>query len=98
MESNTIVRSVPRNLEEPARIFGLSPIELASCALTYATSNTLLRGIPFSSLLSLGVGIGLAVIIFTLNRTKPPFHGLFFLLSLLRNPITPVMGEERELR
>ena len=93
--ANSIIRSVPRNLEEPARIFGLSPMELASCALTYAASSALLRGIPFSAFLSLGIGIGLAMVIYVLNRTRPPLHGLFCLLSLLRNPVTPVMREEK---
>lgn len=93
-----IVKTVPRNLEEPARIFGLTPIELASCALTYAGASSLLRGVPFSALLSIGIGLGLAVTLLILNRTKPPLHGLFWCLKLLRHPVLPVMpfGKDHE--
>ena len=92
-----IVRPIPRNLEEPARIMGLTPIELAACALTYAGSSSLLRGLPFSALLSLAVGIGLAITLLILNRTKPPLHGLFWCLQKLRQPVLPVMpfGKEK---
>lgn len=91
-----VVQSVPRNLEEPARIVGLSPMELAACALIYALSSSLLRGLPFSALLSLGVGIGSAVTLFTLNRIRPPLHGLFWLLSCLRPSVTSVMAGREE--
>ena len=83
-----LIQSVPRNLEEPARIFGLTPIELAACALTYAGSNSLLRGVPFSALLSLGIGVGAAITLFILNRVKPPQHGLFLILACLRPAVT----------
>ena len=86
-----LAKPVPRSLEEPARIFGLTPMELASCALTYAGASSLLRGVPFSALLSLGVGFGLAVTLLILNRTKPPFHGVFWCLQKLRQPVLPVM-------
>ena len=88
-----LVQSVPRNLEEPTRIMGLTPIELAACALIYAGSSSLLRGVPFSALLSLGIGIGAAITQFTLNRVRPPNHGLFLILTCLRPAITPVMAE-----
>lgn len=93
-----LVQRVPRNLEEPARIFGLAPMELATSALIYAGASTLLRGIPFSSFLALGVGVGFAVTLFILNRTKPPLHGVFWLLAAVRKPITPVMpfGKENQ--
>ena len=84
-------KPVPRNLEEPARIFGLTPMELASCALTYAGVSSFLRGVPFSALLSLGAGSGLALTLIILNRTKPPFHGVFWCLQKLRQPVLPVM-------
>jgi hypothetical protein len=73
---------------------GLTPIELAACALIYAGTNSILRGVPFSALLSLGVGIGAVITQFTLNRVKPPQHGLFWILSRLRPAITPVMAEK----
>ena len=86
-----LVRPIPRNLEEPARIFGLTPIELAVSALTYAGTSSLLRGVPFSALLSLGVGFGLAITLLILNRTKPPGHGVFWCLQKIRHPVLPVM-------
>ncbi len=91
-----VAKPVPRNLEEPARIFGLAPMELASCALTYAGANSLLRGVPFSALLSFGVGIGLAVTLLILNRTKPPQHGVLWCLQKLRQPAYPVMPFGKE--
>ena len=87
-------KPLPRNLEEPARILGLTPMELASCALIYAGAGSVLRGVPFSALLSLGVGLGLAVTLFILNRTKPPLHGVFWCLQKLRPPVLPVMPFE----
>jgi hypothetical protein len=84
-------RPVPRSLEEPARILGLAPMELASCALTYAGASSLLRGVPFSAFLALGVGFGLAITLLILNRTKLPQHGVFWCLQKLRRPILPVM-------
>lgn len=91
-----VVQRVPRNLEEPARIFGLTPIELAACALLYAGTSSLLRGLPFSSLISLGIGTGFAFIQWTLNRVKPPMHGLFWILAALRPPIVPVMTDGKD--
>lgn len=91
-----LVQSVPRNLEEPARIFGLTPIELAACALTYAGTSSILRGVPFSALLSLGVGVGAAATLFTLNRVRPPQHGLFLILACFRPGVIHVAaGEEK---
>ncbi len=91
-----VVRPVPRNLEEPARILGLTPMELASCALTYAGASSLLRGVPFSALISFGVGLGLAVTLLVLNRTRPPHHGVLWCLQKLRRPVLPVMPEGKD--
>ena len=88
-----IIQTVPRSLEEPARIFGLTPMELAACAITYAAVSTILRGVPFSALLSLLVGVGLAVTMWTFNRVRPPLHGLFYLLAMQRKAVTPVMDQ-----
>ena len=93
-----VVKPVPRNLEEPARIFGLTPIELAACALTYAGASSLLRGVPFSALLALGVGFGLAITLLILNRTKPPQHGLHWCLRKVRQPVLPVMTNGKDER
>ncbi len=93
----SLLRNVPRNLEEPARIFGMTPVELAACALTYALTSSLLRGLPFSTLLSLGAGVGLAGTILILNRTRPPSHGLFAIMAMARPAVTPVMSNHKEL-
>jgi hypothetical protein len=90
-----LVQNVPRNLEAPARILGLTPIELAACALLYAAMSSIFRGIPFSAFLSLGVSVGAAITLFSLNRLKPPQHGLFFILACLRPAVTWV-SEEKE--
>ncbi len=92
----SVAKSIPRNLEDPARILGLTPMELASCALIYAAASALLRGVPFSALLSLGMGLGLAAILLILNRTRPPQHGVFWCLQKLRQPILPVMPFEKD--
>jgi hypothetical protein len=48
--------------------------------------------VPFSTLIALGIGFGLAITLLILNRTKPPQHGAFWCLKLLRRPVTPVMS------
>jgi hypothetical protein len=91
-----LVQPIPRNLEEPARILGLSPLELAACALTYAILSPLLRGVPFSAFVSLLLSLSLAAVIFTLNRTQAPFHGVFVLLKAFRPRMVPVMSFGKE--
>ena len=85
-----LVQAVPRNLEESARIFGLTPVELAASALIYAGSTSLFRGLPYSAIFSLMIGCGSAIVFFTLNRVCPPLHGLYWLLSKLRPPVVNV--------
>lgn len=85
-------RPIARNLDEPMRIVGLSPLELASCAVFYASLSPLLRGVPFSALLSLGLAGALGVTLLILNRTFPPMHGLYWLLQMVRPRVTPVMA------
>lgn len=79
-----INQKIPRNLEDPARILGLSPIELAAVALSYSFISPILRGVPFSALLSLGISSLAGITLLILNRTYPPNHGLFYLLQLFR--------------
>jgi hypothetical protein len=85
-------RSIARNLDEPARILGLSPLELASCAVFYAILSIVLKGVPLATLLSFGIAATLGVTVLILNRTYPPHHGVFFIMHLLRSSITPVMA------
>lgn len=91
-----LVKPVPRNLEESARILGLTPTELAACALIYAGASSLLRGVPFSALLALGVGLGFALTLLILNRTRPPQHGVHWCLQRMRQPILSVMPLGRD--
>jgi hypothetical protein len=77
-------RTIPRTLDDPTRILGLSPIELAACALSYALLSPTLRGVPFSALLSLGLSFTVGLTLLTLNRTYPPSHGLYYCLKLFR--------------
>ena len=88
----SLVKTIARNLDEPARIVGLSPLELASCAVFYAVLSPLLRGIPFSGLLSLVAAFGFAGVFLILNRSFPPSHGVFFVLQLFRPKVNPVMA------
>jgi len=97
----SLQQRIPRSLEEPARILGLTPIELAACALAYAIISPVLRGVPFSALLSLGLALGVGISLLILNRTKPPQHGLLYLLQWLRpriTLITPFGMEEKNER
>jgi hypothetical protein len=73
-------------------------MELAASALIYAGASSLLRGLPFSSFLALGIGVGVAVTQFILNRVRPPLHGLFWILSMLRPPITQVMNSGKDIK
>lgn len=92
---------IPRNLENPARICGLNPTELAACALFYAVFSAASRGVPFSGLISIALAVVLGVGMVILNRTYPPYQGLFLALRLLRPALVPVMpfgmrGERKE--
>ena len=87
---------VARNLDDPPRILGLSPTELAASALFYAFLSPVLRGVPFSALLSLGLSLGLTLMLLILGRTYPPHHGVFWGLRLIRPAVTwvsPIQGE-----
>ena len=87
-----LARPIARNLDDPARIMGLSPLELAGCALVYSILSPALRGVPFSALISLVLmgAMGCALVI--LNRTRPPYHGLYLVLQLFRPKVTSVMS------
>lgn len=87
-------RPISRNLDEPARIVGLSPLELASCAVFYSILSMVLKRVPFSALLSLVTAASLAAVILILNRTYPPYHGIFFIMHLFRPSVTPIMTTE----
>ena len=77
-------RPIPRTLDDPARILGLSPVELAVSALSYALLSPVLKGVPFSAPLSLGLSLGAGIGLLILNRTFPQSHGLFYCLKLFR--------------
>jgi hypothetical protein len=92
---------IPRNLEDPARILGLSPVELAACALSYSFVSPLLRGVPFAALLSLTISLAVGLTMLVLNRTYPPNHGILKLLQIFRprvTLITPFGLEEKHER
>lgn len=92
----SLSRTVARNLDEPPRIVGLSPLELASCAITYAVLSPLLRGVPLAALLSLVISVGVAATLLIMNRTYPPDQALLFVLSVFRPRVTGVMALYRE--
>ena len=86
-------KPIARNIDDPAKILGLTPLEIAALGVLYAVLSSVLRGVPFAALLCLiAVGI-LAAVILTLNRVFPPMHGLFVVLKLTRSGVTPVMPE-----
>jgi hypothetical protein len=87
----SLEQRIARNLEEPAKILGLSPMELATCAVSYAVLSSILRGVPYSTLLSLSASALITVGFLVLNRTYPPYHGVLSALRLLRPQIHPVM-------
>lgn len=87
----SLQKPIARTLDEPARILGLTPLELASCAVFYAVVSSMLKGVPFGALLSLVIAGGVAATLVILNRTYPPHHGPLFLLSLVRPGVAPVM-------
>ena len=91
-----LIQPIARNLDESARILGLSPIELALTAMAYAVISPCLRGVPFSALLSLGLTLSLGATFLILNRTYPPFHGLFIILRFFRPKAVPVMALDQD--
>ncbi|MGK5083417.1 hypothetical protein WDW37_08920 [Bdellovibrionota bacterium FG-1] len=88
---------VARTLDEPPRILGLSPTELAASALFYAILSPVLRGVPYSALLSLVLSAGLTVTLLILGRTYPPNHGLFWGLRMVRPGVTWVSPIQEEV-
>lgn len=85
-------KPIARNIDDPAKILGLAPLEIAVLGVLYAILSSVLRGVPFSALLCLSIVGVLAAAVLTLNRIYPPVHGLFLILKILRPPVTPVMG------
>lgn len=88
----SLQQKIPRNLEDQVKILGLSPIELATCALSYSIISPFLSGVPFSALLSLIISFGIGLTLMILNRTYPPQHGLFYCLKLFRPKLISVMA------
>lgn len=84
-------RGIPRSLDDPARILGMSPLELASTAIIYAIVSPVLKGVPFAALISLSAAVAMGATLFILNRTYPPHQGILALLALLRPPVVSVM-------
>jgi hypothetical protein len=90
---------IPRNLDESSKILaGLTPVELAGCALIYAALNFILGDIPFSPAISLILAVGLGGALIVLNRNFPPGHGLLLILQIFRPSVLSVMpfGLEEE--
>jgi hypothetical protein len=86
----SLLKPIARNLDDPPRLLGMSPVELCSCVVSYAVLNTVLRGIPFSGLLSLGAALCAALFLRLMNLTKPPEHAAHWFMSLIRPGVTPV--------
>ena len=82
---------VARHLDDPPRILGLSPNELAASALFYAGVSPILRGVPLAALLSLGLTAVLTTTLVILGRTFPRITGYLPCLGFLRPGITWVM-------
>ena len=89
-------KPIARTLDDSPRLLGMSPFELGACVSAYAIFNTLLRGVPFSALLSLGSAVIAALTLRVLNLTKPPAHALYWAMRLFRHAILPVMPWQRE--
>src|ERR1700683_3073064 len=86
-------KPIPRNLDESSKILaGLTPVELASCALIYAALNFMLGDIPFSPAIYLLSSCGLGGALIVLNRNFPPAHGLLLVLQLFRPNVLSVMS------
>ena len=89
-------KPIARTLDDSARILGLSPFEIASCAAAYAVSSVALRGVPFSALLALGGATAAAVTLRVVNLTKPPEHAIHWIMHLVRPDVLPVMAVEKD--
>lgn len=89
---NSLPRSIPRTFDDPVRILGLAPMELAACALTYALLSPALRGVPFATVLSLTLSLSVGLGLLILNRAFPPAHGIYYFLWILRPKIHLGMG------
>jgi hypothetical protein len=87
----SLLKSIARNLDDPPRLLGMSPVELCSCVISYAVLNTVLRGIPFSGLISLGVALAAALGLRIVNLTRPPEHAAHWAMSLIRPAVTPIV-------
>ena len=95
---NEITQTIPRSLDEPARILGVTPVELTVCAVFYAVTSMILQGVPFGALLSLAVAAAAGATVFILNRSYPPHHGAHYVLALFRPAVTPVLAKEEGLQ
>lgn len=89
-----LAQNIPRTLDEPAKILGVTPLEWVACAVFYTVCSMILRGVPFGALLSLAIVAVVGGVTFILNRSFPPDHGLHFLLSVFRSEVTPVMADQ----
>lgn len=85
-------KSIARSIDDPARILGFAPLELASCALFYALLSPVLKGVPFAPLISLVTSLALGTCLLFLNRTHPPAHGVLFILQMFRPKVVSVMA------
>jgi hypothetical protein len=86
----SLLKPIARNLDDPPRLLGMSPLELCSCVIAYAVLNTILRGVPFSGLLALGAAVFAALLLRLVNLTRPPEHAAHWAMSLVRPIVTPV--------
>jgi hypothetical protein len=87
----SLLKPIARNLDDPPRLLGMSPVELCSCVISYAVLNTVLRGVPFSGLLSLGAALSAALGLRIVNLTRPPEHAVHSVMSVVRPTVTPIV-------
>jgi hypothetical protein len=80
----SLLKPIARNLDDPPRLLGMSPLELCSCVIAYAVLNTILRGVPFSG------AVFAALLLRLVNLTRPPEHAAHWAMSLVRPIVTPV--------
>lgn len=84
-------KPIARTLDDPPRLFGMAPLEIAACAVSYAILNTILRGVPFSALFSLGTAALAAITLRIVNLTCPPDHALHWLMFMVRPGALPIV-------